>query len=96
VARQLKKKFEPYQQKRSDPNQLLLHTLMQLVKELAIYEKVLRGVEDAERVEVRIPIDQFEHESRDYGHNLSEFFKSTAFLKEFIIEGRHIKTTTKI
>ena len=96
VARQLKKKFEPYQQKRSDPNQLLLHTLMQLVKERAIYEKVLRGIEDAERVEVRIPIDQFEYEARDFGHNLTEFFKSTAFLKEFTIEGRHIKTTTKI
>lgn len=69
---------------------------MQLVKERAIYEKVLRGIEDAERVEVRIPIDQFEHEARDYGHNLNEFFKSGAFLKEFTIEGRHIKTTTKI
>jgi hypothetical protein len=67
-----------------------------LVKERAIYEKVLRGVEDAERVEVRIPIDQFEHEARDYGHGLNEFFKSAAFLKEFAIEGRHIKTTTKI
>ena len=96
MARQLKKKFEPYQQKRSDPNQLLLHTLLQLVKERAIYEKVLRGVEDAERVEVRIPIDQFEHESRDYGHYLSKFFKSKDFLKEFIIEGKNIKTTTKI
>ena len=65
VARQLKKKFEPYQQKRSDPHQLLLHTLLQLVKERALYEKYVRGVEDAERLEVRIPIDQFEHETRD-------------------------------
>jgi hypothetical protein len=30
---------------------------MQMVKERAIYEKMLRNVEDAERVEVRIPID---------------------------------------
>jgi len=75
---------------------LLLHTLMSLVKERALYEKYMRGVEEAERFEISIPIDQFEHESRDYGHNLSEFFKSTAFLKEFTIEGRHIKTTTKI
>lgn len=33
VARQLKKKFEPYQHKRSDTNQLMLHTLTEMVKE---------------------------------------------------------------
>lgn len=33
VARQLKKKFEPYLSRRSDPNQLLLHILKQLVQE---------------------------------------------------------------
>ena len=69
---------------------------MQMVKERAIYEKMLRNVEDAERVEVRIPIDQFEYEARDYGHTITEFFKSAAFLRDFALDGRHIKTTTKI
>jgi len=69
---------------------------MQLIKERAIHEKVLRGVEIAERGEVRIPIHQLEHESRDFGLNLSEFFKNTALLKEFSIEGRNINTTANI
>jgi DNA replication licensing factor MCM2 len=33
VGRQLRKKFEPYQQKKSDPNQLLIHTLNKMVHE---------------------------------------------------------------
>ena len=40
MARQLKKKFEPYQNKRSDPNQLLLHILSKLVSDTAIYQKM--------------------------------------------------------
>ena len=57
VARQLKKKFEPYQSKRTDPNQLLLHTLNKMVQERAIYEKIIRGIEEQEKVEVNIPMD---------------------------------------
>ncbi len=97
VARQLRKKFEPYQSRRTDPNQLLLHILIKLVQEKALYEKIMKNIEEAERVEVKIPLDQFEYEARDFSsHNVTEFFKSPVFLREFSIEGRHIKGTTKI
>ncbi len=97
VARQLKKKFEPYQTRRADPNQLLLHILQKMVQDRALYEKILRGVEEVERVEVKIPLDQFEYEARDFSnHNVTDFFKSSIFVKDYQIEGRHIKTTTKI
>lgn len=46
VARQLRKKFEPYLTKRTDSNQLLLHIVSNLAKEKALYEKVMRGIED--------------------------------------------------
>ena len=97
MARQLKKKFEPYQSKRADPNQLLLHILNKMVQDKAIYEKYVKGIEDLERIEVRIPLDQFEYEARDFSnHNITDFLKSTAFVKEFQLDGRHVKTTTKI
>jgi hypothetical protein len=97
VARQLKKKFEPYQSKRADPNQLLLHILSKMVQEKAIYEKFVKGIEDVDRIEVKIPLDQFEYEARDFSnHNVTDFLKSTAFVKEYTLDGRHIKTTTKI
>jgi len=97
VARQLKKKFEPYQSKRSDPNQLLLHILTKMVQEKAIYEKYVKGIEEMERLEIRIPLDQFEYEARDFSnHNITDFLKSNLFVRDFQIDGRHIKTTTKI
>jgi RNA-binding protein YlmH len=97
VARQLRKKFEPFMTKKTDNNQLLLHTLTKLAHDRAVYEKILRGIEDAERVEVAIPVEMFEHEVRDFGiATINEFYKSPAFAKEYSLEGRHIKTTTKI
>lgn len=84
VARQLKKKFEPYQTRKADPNQLLLHILNKMVQEKAIYEKYTKGIEEMERIEVKIPLDQFEYEARDFSnHNITDFLKSTAFVKEF-------------
>lgn len=42
-------------------------------------------------------MEQFEHEARDISnHNVAEFLKSSLFTKEFRMEGRSIKTTTKI
>ena len=97
VARQLGKKFEAYKTKKTDSSQLLLHTLKKMVTERAIYEKIIRGIEDTEKVEVHIPVDQFENEARDFSHhNVQEFLKSSFFNKEFKIEGRNIKTTAKI
>ena len=68
-----------------------------MVTDRAIYEKFIKGIEEAERIEVKIPIDQFEHEARDFSsHNVSDFYKSGMFGKDFRIEGRYIFTTAKI
>ena len=68
-----------------------------MVTERAIYEKILKGIEETEKVDVSIPIDQFENEARDFSHhNVSEFLKSSVFNKDFTIEGRNIRTTAKI
>lgn len=62
-----------------------------------MYEKFIKGIEEMEKIDVRIPIEQFEHEVRDYAHhNVSQFYASTHFNKDFKIEGRHIVTSTKI
>lgn len=97
VARQLRKKFEPYLTKRTDSNMLLYHILQRLVSERAVYEKITRGLEDQERIEVSIPMEMFEHEARDYAnHVVTEFIKSPMFIKEYRLEGRHIKTVAKV
>lgn len=97
VARQLKKKFEPYLTKRTDVNQLLLHILQKLARGRAQYEKFTKGIEEEARVEVKFPLEQFEHEARDFSsHNITDFLKSPAFSRDFQIDGRFIKTTTKI
>lgn len=97
IARQLHKKFEKYRSKKNDPNQLLVHLLKKIVNDRAIYEKYIKGIEQVEKVDVRIPIDTFEHEARDYAHaSLTDFYKSSLFNKDFKFDGRHILTTTKI
>jgi DNA replication licensing factor MCM2 len=97
VARPLRKKFEPYLTKKQDVNQLLLHVLSKLVSEKALYEKILRGIEELDRIEVTITLEQFEHEARDFtSSNITEFYKSHGFLKDYRLEGRAIKTVTKI
>jgi hypothetical protein len=68
-----------------------------MVEERAIYEKILKGVEESEKIEVHIPMEQFEHEARDFSHhNVNDFFKSSMFNKDYKIDGRFIKTSTKI
>ena len=97
VARQLGKKFEAYKTRKTDANQLLFHSLKKLVNDKAIYERYVRGLEEGEHVDIQIPLDQFEHEARDFEqHNISDFLKSSLFNKEYTIEGRFIKTTSKV
>ena len=96
VARQLKKKFEPYLTRRADTGQLLLHALRKLVDEKAMYERIMKGVEE-ERFLVQVPLEQFEHEARDFSsHNVTEFLKSALFTGEFVIDGRQIRTKNKV
>jgi hypothetical protein len=59
--------------------------------------KYTKGIEEAERIEVSIPLEQFEHEARDFSnHNVTDFFSSSLFKKDYLIEDRQIKTTTRI
>lgn len=97
IARQLTKKFEPYKTNKTDSNMLLFHTLKKMIDQKAIYERYMKQLADDERIEVSIPIESFEHEARDFQHhNISEFFKSSHFNKDFKMEGRLIKTLHKV
>ena len=46
VSRQLGKKFEKYRYRQTDKSQLLLHNLKNVVKERAIYNKAMKGIEE--------------------------------------------------
>ena len=52
--------------------------------------------ETTDKIEISVPIEQFEYEARDYVNNLSNFLKSPIFLKEFKLEGRYIQTIAKV
>lgn len=78
-------------------NSLLIHVLQKSVSEKAYYEKVVRGLEEHDRIEVVVAIELFEHEARDFTTgNINEFYRSPAFLKDYRIEGRNIKTLNKV
>lgn len=66
MARQLGKKFEAYKSRKTDGNQLMLHTLKKLINEKALYERFVRGLEEDELIEVKIPMESFENEARDF------------------------------
>jgi hypothetical protein len=73
----------------------LLHSLRKIVEDRAIYERALKGCDEAERVNVRFSKDVFEHEVRDLArHNVASFYASQAFQMEFKMEddGKHIAT----
>lgn len=57
VARQLTKKFEHFKTRKTDSSQLLLHTLKKMINERAIYEKFIKGIDEADKIEVQVPID---------------------------------------
>ena len=48
-------------------------------------------------MEVKIPVEQFEHEAREFSNNnMTQFYGSGLFKRDFIIDGRSIKTVSKI
>eukprot|EP00347_Sterkiella_histriomuscorum_P014795 403359496 len=97
VARQLAKRFEKYKTRKSDPDQLLISILVKMINDRAIYEKYIRGLDESERIHIMLPQESFYHESRDIAnHNITHFFKSSTFNKDYKIEGRHIITRNKI
>ena len=68
-----------------------------MANDKAIYDKMCKNMEETEKIDVAIPLDIFENEARDFSnHNVSEFYKSSVFNKEFAIEGRSIRTQAKI
>lgn len=75
----------------------MYHLIKKITTDRAIYEKYVKGIEEMEKIDVRIPKEQFEHEARDFGgQHVQDFYKSGTFSKEFRIEGTYIHTTTKI
>lgn len=97
VSRQLSKKFEKYKTRQTDSTQLLLHTLKIAAKNQAVYERALSGLDESEKVQVKVKIDFFENEAREFArHNLIDFYKSPAFSKEFRIEGGNIVSINKV
>ena len=97
VSRQLSKKFEKYKTRQTDSTQLLLHTLKNAAKNQAVYERALSGLDETEKVQVKVKIDFFENEAREFArHNLIDFYKSQAFSKEFRIEQDQIVSINKM
>ncbi len=57
----------------------------------------MKGLDESDRIDVQIPMDQFEHEARDFQqHSVTDFFNSSVFKKEYRCEGRNIKTVGKV
>ncbi len=57
----------------------------------------MRGIDESDRIDISINMDQFEHEARDFNqHNIQDFLLSSMFKKEFRCEGRNIKTIAKV
>lgn len=54
VSRQLSKKFEKYKTRQTDSTQLLLHTLKNAAKNQAVYDKALNGLDESEKVQVKV------------------------------------------
>ena len=51
-----------------------------MASDKAIYEKYVRGLENSDRLKVKIPLENFYHEARDIPHHsVVMFFKSTVF-----------------
>jgi DNA replication licensing factor MCM2 len=97
VSRQLSKKFEKYKTRQTDSTQLLLHTLKIAAKNQAVYDRALNGLDETEKVQVKVKMDFFENEAREFArHNLMDFYKSAAFLREFKIDKDHICSINKI
>jgi hypothetical protein len=56
-----------------------------MTTERALYMRFTKGMDESERIDVQIPLEQFENEARDFNqHNIQEFLKSGLFSKEFI------------
>lgn len=75
----------------------MLHTLKKAVKDRAIYKKALDGIDELEKIKVTMKKTFFEDQAREFArHNLTDFYKSSSFNKEFAIEGDMIVTKNKV
>lgn len=97
VGRQLQKKFDKYRTKHNDTSNLLLHILQKLVKTRAQFNKVMQGIDEYEKIQVKVPIQQFEAEARDYDRsNFLQFYQDDKFKKNYKVDGNDVVTIHKI
>lgn len=96
VSRQLSKKFEKYRYRQTDKSPLLLHILKNTVKERALYTKAMEGIDELEKIKVSFKKNLFEDNCREYArHNLTDFYNSIQFRKDFVMEGDMISSKDK-
>jgi len=97
VARQLSKKFEKYRMRQTDTSQLLLHVLQKIMQNRAQYNRVVQGIDEHEKIQVKIALNYFESEARDYDRgNMVEFYNDERFKRSYRMEGNEIVTLHKI
>lgn len=84
IRKQLERKFEKYRNKKADSGQLLLFILRNSMKNRAAFTKQAQGMDDSERIQVRLPITEFENAARDYPRQQClAFYKSADFVNEY-------------
>ena len=75
----------------------MLHILKDVVKERAIYNKAMEGIDELEKVKVSFKKNLFEERCREYArHNMTDFYNSFSFKKDFVLEGDLIQTKNKV
>jgi len=97
IRKQLERKFEKYRNKRQDIGQLLLYLLRNAMKNRAAFTKNAQGMDESERIQVRLPLTEFENQARDYPRQqLQSFYRSADFLAEYRVVDTDIETKAKI
>jgi len=63
----------------------------------AQYNRVVQGVDEYEKIQVRIALNYFESEARDYDRgNMIQFYNDERFKKHYMMQGNEIVTIHKI
>ena len=97
VARQLSSKLQNYKLVKSEMNSLLYNLLCKEANRAAAVSKAERNVEETEKVNVEIPVNNFKNIAREYGATeIQTFLKSSFFTKEFSLKGDMIKTVREL
>ena len=88
IQKQLERKFSMYRNKKADSTQLLLHLLKKAVEHRATFLKVQQGLDETDRIQVKIDVRQFEAEARDHPRaTLLDFYRSPEFCEKYKMVG---------